>query len=414
MVYQVPEGSIAQDGDDQASEVDSNQESLHDEEDRDQDDNDEDLNQSIDSTHQFKESVERHKVYTEDFISNQEQTSQEPSLPSVDEVTTPSAASSFQTGYNDPRPPIIDQNFNSNDTEIGPGASDFTVSRGQGISNFTIRDEAAMSSGLSSLDTLSLPLISSSSSSSSSGGGGGVGGLDSDESDEDDPLQSRPDRRRFSRDSSGRPQIRASSEASKATSAYSTGVNSNSRFHRSGGNGSKTSEPLFDFSPLAEYVIPKAPLCGRLVTCTTRARTSTTSNEGTTAETSFKKTRSRNRNGKSVSRAGSRTSSVAPSISRSRLRSLNTSPNSSTNDLPGQNETNFNNNLSPSSRMTSSSYKILSHPVLINDPVKYARNTYIFNIGFVFDGRADTRAYEPVVRKCARVVRGLEVRNLIL
>lgn len=95
---------------------------------------------------------------------------------------------------------------------------------------------------------------------------------------------------------------------------------------------SKTSHPtsIFDFKSVSEFIIPKAPLCGRLISY-----------------------------------------SVA-------------SPNGQT-------------------------YKILSLPIILLDQAKYPRKSFIFNVAFVFDGRADTRAYEPIVRKCARELRDLEV-----
>jgi hypothetical protein len=88
--------------------------------------------------------------------------------------------------------------------------------------------------------------------------------------------------------------------------------------------------PIFDFKSVSEFIIPKAPLCGRLISY-----------------------------------------SVA-------------SPNGQT-------------------------YKILSLPIILLDQAKYPRKSFIFNVAFVFDGRADTRAYEPIVRKCARELRDLEV-----
>lgn len=93
--------------------------------------------------------------------------------------------------------------------------------------------------------------------------------------------------------------------------------------------------PLFDFKNLSEYIIPRAPLCGRLITY------SITSHGG-------------------------------------------------------------------------QSYKILSHPVLLVDQQKYPRNSFIFNLAFVFDGRADVRAYEPIVRKCARELKDLEQNSSFL
>lgn len=108
------------------------------------------------------------------------------------------------------------------------------------------------------------------------------------------------------------------------------------------GNASASKQPfspLFDFKNLSEYIIPKAALCGRLISC------------------------------------------AAPS--------LQASPNAQ-------------------------SYKILSHPVILYDQAKYPRNSFVFNLAFVFDGRADVRAYEPVVRKCARELRDLEQASSFL
>jgi len=99
-----------------------------------------------------------------------------------------------------------------------------------------------------------------------------------------------------------------------------------------GNTNAGTRTPIFDFKSISEFIIPKAPLCGRLISY-----------------------------------------SVA-------------SPD-------GQ------------------SYKILSHPIILLDQAKYPRKSFIFNVAFVFDGRADTRAYEPIVRKCARELRDLEVRK---
>lgn len=379
VVYQVPEGSIAQEGDPNPSEADSNE-----------------AFDSDDEGEDFKGTVERRGSGIEEQLSNQEKErsasrnqlpSQQPSLAPVEEATTPSAASSFQTSFTESKPSTCDADFSSTDTEIGAGASQFTVLRDQGVSNFTIRDQPT--SEFSSLDTLSIPVVSSSSS----------GGSESDDSD--DGVSALARRRRLSRDSQGRPQVKAPSEASKAASAYSAAA-SQSRINPAA-SGLKPPEPLFDFSPLAEYVIPKAPLCGRLVTCTTKARAAAIPPE----DAFSKSARSKARSGKSFSQSGSRASSVAPSSNAA--PSIPDSPKSTSNELPRIPRPS---NDPSSSRLVSSTYKVLSHPVLINDTQKYSRNTYIFNIGFVFDGRADTRAYEPIVRKCARVVRGLEVSIL--
>lgn len=107
----------------------------------------------------------------------------------------------------------------------------------------------------------------------------------------------------------------------------------------------KALQPLFSFSSLSDYLIPKAPLCGRLVTCSTRGRSGANGANGATG---------------------------ANGVGRG--------------------------------------YKIMGYPVLLEDGARYRRNTFIFNLCFVFDGRADVRAYEPIVRKCGRVLRSLEVK----
>lgn len=101
-----------------------------------------------------------------------------------------------------------------------------------------------------------------------------------------------------------------------------------------GGGGDEGPAGLFDFKHLSDYIIPKAPLCGRLVTC----------------------------NGAGHASGGTR-----------------------------------------------QTFKVLGHPVVLVDEAKYPRNNFIFNLAFVFDGRADVRAYEAVVRKCARQLKELEV-----
>lgn len=106
-------------------------------------------------------------------------------------------------------------------------------------------------------------------------------------------------------------------------------------YHRKRGKPPQAHSPLFDFRDLSEYIVPRAPLCGRLITY------STTSHQG-------------------------------------------------------------------------QSYKVLSHPVLIVDQQKYPRNSFIFNLAFVFDGKADVRAYEPIVRKCARELKDLEQNSSFL
>lgn len=93
--------------------------------------------------------------------------------------------------------------------------------------------------------------------------------------------------------------------------------------------------PVLDFATLSEYVIPKAPLCGRLITCEV-----------------------------------------------------------------------FSERKTPNPRP---SYKVLGFPVLLQQAEKYQRNNFIFNLCFVLDSRATVSVYEPIVRKCGRALRALEV-----
>lgn len=124
-------------------------------------------------------------------------------------------------------------------------------------------------------------------------------------------------------------------------------------------------EKLFEFETLSDYLIPKAALCGRLITCTTRGCGGGGAGDSHTTSRSDSRSRSRPRK-------------------RSRARA------------------------EPHQQQPSRHYKVLSYPVLIEDSAKYQRNTFIFNLAFVFDGKADVKSYEPVVRKCARALRGLE------
>jgi hypothetical protein len=43
---------------------------------------------------------------------------------------------------------------------------------------------------------------------------------------------------------------------------------------------------------------------------------------------------------------------------------------------------------------------------------RYQRNEYMWNLCFVFEATAATEAFEPVVRKCGRILRSAEVCRL--
>jgi hypothetical protein len=54
---------------------------------------------------------------------------------------------------------------------------------------------------------------------------------------------------------------------------------------------------------------------------------------------------------------------------------------------------------------------MLGFPCMIEDTY-YERNEFIFNIAFVFDRLSDLSAFEPVVRKCGRIMRACEVSQI--
>lgn len=57
-------------------------------------------------------------------------------------------------------------------------------------------------------------------------------------------------------------------------------------------------------------------------------------------------------------------------------------------------------------------YKIIGLPSVIDDGEggRYQRNQYMWNLCFVFRASASLEAFEPVVRKTARILRSAEVR----
>ena len=170
-----------------------------------------------------------------------------------------------------------------------------------------------------------------------------------------------------------------SDPASSASGAQSTPSTSKTQPPKTG--GALGGEPLFDFSALSEYLIPKAPLCGRLVTSIAR---------GTVGVRQRQHERP------------SRTPSVVPGRSAS-ARSGGSSRASSVRPSGADDLDTIG-----KPQLEQRTYKIVGFPTLIEDATKYQRNNFIFNICFVFDGQSDVRAYEPVVRKCGRVLRGLE------
>ncbi|KAJ1030380.1 hypothetical protein NDA16_001289 [Ustilago loliicola] len=128
-------------------------------------------------------------------------------------------------------------------------------------------------------------------------------------------------------------------------------------------NGAVGGEPLFNFSALSEYLIPKAPLCGRLVTSIAR---------GTVGVRPRDHDRPSSR-APSVAPPGRGSSSVRSGNS-SRASSVKSSAHPTTTTTPTREQR---------------TYKILGFPVLIEDAAKYQRNNFIFNLCFVFEGHSD-------------------------
>jgi hypothetical protein len=123
-----------------------------------------------------------------------------------------------------------------------------------------------------------------------------------------------------------------------------------------------------DFRELSDYLIPKPPLCGRLLTVCVRAH------PGPTV---------------SLTRAHPRTHTPTH-VHAHTLAHIHI-------------------------RRCTDQQRIVSLPVRI-ESARYERNMFQFNVGLVFslsdaDGAADTACYEPVVRKLARTLRTLEVRS---
>lgn len=55
-------------------------------------------------------------------------------------------------------------------------------------------------------------------------------------------------------------------------------------------------------------------------------------------------------------------------------------------------------------------YRVMGYPcVLSGEGGKYVRNEYMWNLCFVFEASSSLEAFEPVVRKSARILRSAEV-----
>jgi hypothetical protein len=56
-------------------------------------------------------------------------------------------------------------------------------------------------------------------------------------------------------------------------------------------------------------------------------------------------------------------------------------------------------------------YRIMGFPAIITDEGggRYKRNEYMWNLCFVFHASSSLEAFEPVVRKCGRILKAAEV-----
>lgn len=59
-------------------------------------------------------------------------------------------------------------------------------------------------------------------------------------------------------------------------------------------------------------------------------------------------------------------------------------------------------------------HRVIGYPICIDDPTRYDRNQYIFNLAMVLDEAADISAHASVAKKLARMLRNLEEQNLFL
>lgn len=52
----------------------------------------------------------------------------------------------------------------------------------------------------------------------------------------------------------------------------------------------------------------------------------------------------------------------------------------------------------------------MGYPCILNgEGGRYVRNEYMWNLCFVFEAKSSLEAFEPVIRKCARILRSAEV-----
>jgi nitrogen permease regulator 2-like protein len=65
-------------------------------------------------------------------------------------------------------------------------------------------------------------------------------------------------------------------------------------------------------------------------------------------------------------------------------------------------------------RDPSGEYRILGHPVCINDDQRYERNEFIFNFGIICSANYDSVPYEAVIRRLATTFTEMEVQNQYL
>ncbi|KAK0544766.1 Nitrogen permease regulator 2 [Tilletia horrida] len=196
-------------------------------------------------------------------------------------------------------------------------------------------------------------------------------------------------------------------------------------------------EPLFDFAPIQDYIIPKKHLCGRLVACTIRGKSATAK---PTPNNHHNRHRSSKTNDRSSFSSSNRSASKVRSSSVSRYTTSDieedevqaTSNRLRSIDLDSHEDTEEESSSQPAAAPRSRSrprqkqqdpnslkrparnYKVLGYPVFLSDEVRYARNDFRFNMCFVFDASADVRPYEPVVRKIARILTGLEESSSFL
>ncbi|WWC86053.1 uncharacterized protein L201_000924 [Kwoniella dendrophila CBS 6074] len=146
-----------------------------------------------------------------------------------------------------------------------------------------------------------------------------------------------------------------SGRSGRSSVSHTPPYNNNNHYHHSN-NSNRNDMTILNFGLVSEYVIPKKSLHGRLVTLLTQGLSTNSTNY--------------HNNGRRQNR----------------------------DDILINDEGN-----------NKVEYRIMGFPnVIIGESGRYKRNEYMWNLCFVFHSSSSLEAFEPVVRKCARILRSAE------